>query len=258
LNVEARTVLETQHEPPAVLLRLINTKDRAPLREVSPMPKSFQIKLREQGTGLEIAVAGEIRQNDWEKLIFYADEVVRLEASSALSKDLHTQVKFRVTPGTKRLQFAGSTPPDEDVVVILHRLRPFILQKEPANFYQMTNILSRYLNNPKARQTLQYLKDVFSGKDFQRQIRLQIDWKSPSIRTVVNSEETLQTWLNAVEYHRDAEKRQQIEELRKVFPDPALYALFVSMLLDKIKAIINVAVIIRTIERNNGVALGVP
>lgn len=222
------------------------------------MSKSFEIKLLERGTAREFTVTGEIRSNDWEKLIGYADEVVRLEASRALSKDLHTQVKFKVTPGTKRLQFSGSTPPDDDVIVILHRLRPFILQKEPANFYQMTNILSRYLNNPKARETIQYLKDVFSGKDFQRHIRLQIDWKSPSMRTVVNSEATLQTWLNAVEYHRDVEKRQQIEELRKVIPDPALYALFVSMLLDKIKAIINVAVVIRTIERNNGVPLGVP
>lgn len=219
------------------------------------MSKSFQIKISEHGTGIETRVTGEIPSAEWEKMVVFMDEVVRLEATRAVSQGLRVQFKFTVSRDTKQLQFSGSLPHEDDIVVILHRLRPFILQDEPANFHRVTNILSHHLDDSKVRDVIKDWKDGFSGKNFQRTVR--IDMQSESMRTIVNSEENLTTWLNAFEFHRDVDKRREIDELCKMFPKPVLYAVFVNMLFNKIYAIQNVAMLIRTIEQSAGVPLTV-
>lgn len=217
------------------------------------MSKLFDVKFRHGVTSKELSISGEIPDEDWDRLITYADEVVQLENARPLQQDIRARITFKWDARTRKLCYEGTLPDDDDVAAILHRLRPFVLQNESANFYRTANILSRYLDHADARAMIKTQHDLYSGKDFQQQLK--IDWKSQSLQAVVNSDETLTKWLNAYEYHRDRPKQQEIEEFHKLLPHGAPRAIFISMLLDKIKAIINVAIIIRTLERSDAVPL---
>lgn len=217
------------------------------------MPRAFAVTLRERTTDRQLNISGEIPDDDWETLMVYADEVVALESMRVFQNGVNVHFSLKWDAGTRQLRFEGDLPPDEDIFAILHRLRPFILQKERANFYRIVKMLSRHLDDAIARAVLKRQRDLYSGKDFQEQLTIQ--WQSESQRVVVNAEETVMKWLNAYEYHQDEQKRQEIEEIDRLLPRGAPRAIFVSMLLDKIKAIINVAVLIRTIERSDEVPL---
>ena len=61
---------------------------------------------------------------------------------------------------------------------------------------------------------------------------------------VMNSEEMLFTWLNAHEYHRDRDKQEFLETLHKILPLEWSRGVFVSLLVDKTKAILTLAALV--------------
>jgi hypothetical protein len=89
--------------------------------------------------------------------------------------------------------------------------------------------------------------------DFQQQMGIRGTLES--VESIINCDETLVSWLNAHEYHRDSAEQEELRRFDQLLPRGALRAIFISMLLDKIKAILNVAVVIRTLERSDGVPL---
>jgi len=56
-------------------------------------------------------------------------------------------------------------------------------------------------------------------------------------RVVIDCEATLQQWLNAYEYHKNGNKRREVERLHQLLPLEASRAIFVTMLYDKVDAI---------------------
>jgi hypothetical protein len=66
---------------------------------------------------------------------------------------------------------------------------------------------------------------------------------------LLNSEETLQKWLNAFEYHRDEDKRQELDTLHWLWPTDISRALFLALLLDKADAVDYVRWLIGTFRR---------
>ena len=69
---------------------------------------------------------------------------------------------------------------------------------------------------------------------------------------IVNSDKTLMTWLNAFEYHRDNDKRKLIEEIDKIIPEDFSRALFASMIIDKVRAVLELGDVITFLESWNG------
>jgi len=137
--------------------------------------------------------------------------------------------------------FRTQLPHWDDVIVFLHRFRPIGLNDESTSFYRIRNLLAKKLPHPYLRQMLGQVRDIYSGKAAQGRMKIL------SNEVVVNSEETLNTWLNAYEYHRDREKQTSLHNLLGLLPMEAAQVLFVGLLSDKALAIAQLATVVRVV-----------
>lgn len=99
----------------------------------------------------------------------------------------------------------------------------------------VTGIIARRFTDPSIRGMVRAQRALYDGRDFQSQIRIE------SNNTVINCEETLMKWLNAFEFHTDETKRAEIEKLHQLMPLEASRAIFIMLLIEKVKAIMNIA-----------------
>jgi len=181
---------------------------------------------------------------------FTDEEEVRLRAYDQYVEDLRAiSIIKHGAPGQLKLDwheekgFSWTTelPPDEQVIALFHRLRPFVLEEEDTNFLRVSSTIGRLACNDLIRKFLRVQKDLYLGKYSQQLVQV------ISNDIVINSEAILQKWLNAYEYHRDADKRREIEGLHQLIPLEASRAIFVMMLYDKATAIRNLHSLVRLI-----------
>jgi hypothetical protein len=211
--------------------------------------RSFILTVKNTDDGSECSSRVQFPEGELTSLVAFADAADELAAAGVMRQDLRVQIKikFDVANGAN---FSGTLPDNDVISALLHRVRPFVLAKEPTSFLRIRNMLARRVDNAEMRKILDRQRDLFTGKDFQEQI--EIVTTTPVLRDVLNSDESFHAWLNAFEYHRDAAKRTTIEQLCGVLGFEAARAIFVSMLLDKVKAIMNLAAIIRRCEQADG------
>jgi hypothetical protein len=154
------------------------------------------------------------------------------------------QVRARLTwDHEKGLSWSGELPPDDDLAAYLHRLRPFLLQNEATSFDRVCAIIGRALPHEPMRALLRRQRREFDGRNFQSQFQLL------SNDVVVNSERVLKLWLNGFEYHRDREQRDEIARLHQLLPMDATRPVFVSMIIDKVRAVAEIATVVRILLR---------
>lgn len=142
----------------------------------------------------------------------------------------HLSMRFVQTRG---LTVTVVLPPWDLVGSLLHRLRPFILESEPYSFLRVRSLLGRRLPDAAVRMYLRSQHDVYSGGALRAQIRV----RSNGIDII--SEAVLGDWLNGFEYHRDAVRRRKLEDLHRLMPLELSKYFFISVLTDKIRAIVN-------------------
>jgi hypothetical protein len=138
-------------------------------------------------------------------------------------------------------------PPKAEIQALLHVMRPFVLQSEPTAFNKIVNMLKRRIPDDRVRASFDRQKAIFSGEEFQQQMKMTA-FTGPGTQAVLNSEATFQLWLNAYEYHRDEDKKAAMEELHALLPFEWLRAMFVSMMMDRALAVLNIANFIRFLE----------
>lgn len=195
-----------------------------------------------KGKNGENTVKGTAKFSDEEWGIFqrYDDYAGELSETSLVREGGPGQLKVDWVK-EKGFTFKVKLPPDDLVIALLHRIRPFVLKNEPSNFNRVCNYIGRHTDSDSLRQFLDIQKDAYSGENMRKQVQI------VSNDVVINSDETLHKWLNAFEYHRDADKRAEIDALHRLIPLEASRAIFVMMLYDKVRAILNVRGLIRTI-----------
>lgn len=208
------------------------------------MPQPYKITLQ-TGAGESPEVCeGEIPDEDWRLLLQFADE-----ADSLLSADLLTEgldIKYRVQWREGEVEFSGETPSEDEFALLLHRLRPFILQKEASNFLRMCNLLKKNVPSEKYRGLIDRFKGLFLGHDMVNALQV----KSHGV--VLNSEAVFQQWINAYEYHRDADKRGALEDLHDCFPLESTKVFMISLAIDKANAVAAIRDLIRGLETRGG------
>lgn len=209
------------------------------------MPQPFNIHFTDNEKGNEIEIKGEIPDADWSRLLRFKQHVLALQECGPVRNGMNVSwnVKWDLDKG---LRIMTQLPTDDEISVLLHQLRPFILQNESTNFYNICGVLSRYLTHPMLREIIAKQRALFSGKEFQSQIQINLN------EMVLNSETALNKWLNAFEYHRDEEKQKELELLHALLPLENSKAIFISMMIDKVKAIIEIARIVVLLEKRDG------
>jgi len=195
-------------------------------------------------------VAGQFPDDVWEVFCRFVEYARQLLNTSIVSDSSHVNatLRFRKDEG---LTTQVTIPSSDRVCAFLHRMRPFVLQDEPTNFYKVCNLISRHVDNVAVRDAIKSLKSLYSGEEFRSQVRMDLG------SVLVNCEGTLKKWLNGFEYHKDKSKQEEIQLLGQLLPQEYLRAIFVSMTLDMAKAVLRLSKLVEMLE-NQDVAKGIP
>lgn len=116
------------------------------------------------------------------------------------------------------------SPSDEKLSILLHKIRPIILQDERTFFKKISSLIGKKIENKQFRQHLKDLNKSFSIDREKQLIHIKID------DIEITNEEILFQWLNAYEYHRDIKK---IEHLKPLIESLGI-DLFRSTMIDKL------------------------
>jgi len=184
------------------------------------------------GKAEEDILAVDWEDGQWETLeayLRYADELYACKLARE-GVPVSLNVSYAQETGTS---FRAELPDWDDVAVLLHRLRPFVLSEEHASFERTSSLLYRHLPHPMLRQSIKQHRAAYTGQAMQaRIIRIAIG------DTVLNSEKVLKKWLNAYEYHHDQDKRKELESLLGWLPQDFSRAIFIMLLAEKVNAIL--------------------
>lgn len=197
------------------------------------MGKPFHLTLYIEGQA-DVIASGVFTEEEYGILELYFTQSVELTESKPLKLGMPCSISVNYD-ADDGLKVASKLPNKDDLSILLHRLRPFILQKEPASFFRVNSILSKHISDTHFRQFVRNQRELYDGSQAQRMFRV------VSNRVLVNSDRILHDWLNSHEYHRDPDKRASIDDLFKRMPSELLQGLLVSMLVDKTRAVCNVA-----------------
>ena len=190
---------------------------------------TFKIASKVHG---ENTLAVEFSDEEWQRLDSFATEADRLFQSVGAGLGVNFRIVYDAATG---LTMELDKSMDQDrIALLLHRIRPFVLQNEPHTYFMnVVALLSQRVESEAFRMMLARQRELFDGRNFQSMIQIR------SNDVAVNSETTLQNWLNSAEYHRDAERRKALE--RANFPQVLLTGSVQFLLIDKVRAILNVA-----------------
>jgi hypothetical protein len=196
------------------------------------MGTRFRLELHAEGYD-DVVCAGEFTDAETATLELYLEQYEAIAESPILSAGLSCNMNVEWTEQSMRVE---TDMPDEDTIgLLLHRLRPFILDREQASFSSVSSIIGQHVDIPAVRDLLRRQRREYDGRAFQERMRISID------DVVVNSERTLKDWLNSHEYHHDADKRDDIGPLLAVFPEDFTRGVLINMLIDKMRACTNLA-----------------
>jgi hypothetical protein len=178
-----------------------------------------------------VRVSGELTDGERRMLQLYLEKYAKLVSSPVLA-DLTCSEAIKRWHGFSALAHVD-LPEDDTMAVLLHRLRPFILSKESASFYNVRAMLGRRISCPEVREWLKGELATFKG------LNLTLGLKRGHESVQLDSE--LSDWLNSHEYHSDDDKAAATKDLKRAFPESLVDGLFVSLLVAKIQAIRSVA-----------------
>ena len=203
-------------------------------------PHKTGICLRDKNSGETVEHIAEFTDDEWRQLHDFLSHVADLQSTQFVAKGSGVQLDFNWSEETG-LSCSVKTPPKDEVLAFIHRLRPLILQKEAACFPRVRALLNRKLKDAPIEPFMRWLLDLYEGKEFQKLIVMQ------SNDRIMNSEEMLVIWLNAYEYHRDRKKQELLESHNKILPLEWSRGVFLNLLVEKTKAISHLGVLVELV-----------
>lgn len=200
----------------------------------------FTLKAAEKAT----LVRAEFSDAEWKRLHAY----LKCSDDIAEAPILKTgfSVKSVITLGSKSSGADVSLPPMSDIQLLLHLLRPLILQNEQVSFVRMRSLLHQRIDNAIVRGMLDSQLRRFDGRRARSLVQIQFGG------ITLNSEEILLKWLNAYEFHRDEDKQSEIDALDAAFPAQASRAAWIGLLMHKCQAIFDLAGIVACVTGRTG------
>ncbi len=196
--------------------------------------KKINIEIKDKKTNLINKVQCEFTDNEIKKIEMFYNNSVNLQSLNIFKKAINSKVVFNYKK-EEGFSFEAELPREEEICSLLHKLRKFILNNEYASFNCVMGIIGKKIKNNEIHSMLKQQRKIYDGKYFQEQIKIR------SEKQIINSDKILNDWLNSFEYHEDQIKRKEIEELHKLIPLEISRGIFFIMLIEKVKAIINIA-----------------
>jgi hypothetical protein len=212
------------------------------------MPIPFRFRLTKPDSTAEEICEGAIPDEDWAIAVEFREYALELESAEWVKSGLDAgyDVKFSADSGT--VVEVPKPPTDTAVREVLLLLRPFILDDEPTSFLRVLGILRRYMSHPALKQLFEQRRRIF----LKGQLGLygEISISGPGAdplgdgALVLNDTKTLNLWLNAFVYHRDADKREALLSHFGSKDDELVHATLRALIADKTQAVIWLATFI--------------
>lgn len=192
----------------------------------------YRLELRAPGYETQVQ-EGQFSAADTAVLQAFLEQYEEIAASPTLNSGLPCSINL--TWQGEQATAEADLPDADTIGLLLHRMRPFVLQNEPASFLAVAALIGRDIELQPIRDILGRLRRDFDGRTFRDTIRIDIN------DIMLNSDRTLMDWLNSHEYHRDPGKREAVQELLNAFPGDLARGVFVSMVIDKMRACADLA-----------------
>jgi hypothetical protein len=204
------------------------------------MPYSRSITVTDHRTNQETKLELSFDEGEVETLRAYCKYVKELLSIKIIRDGFQANLTLHFS-NDGQITTKQTMPPDDEIVVLLHRLRPLILNDEHASFNRVTGIFGKHTSSSQIRQMLKNHHALYGGRHLQGLFEVRVH------DTIINSDKMLFNWLNAFEYHRDQDMRRQIERLHVLMPLEASRVIFLMLLHDKVSAICQVGQLIELI-----------
>ena len=128
-------------------------------------------------------------------------------------------------------------PSEDQLAIMLHRLRPILLTEEPGSFDRTCGAVRRAADDEFIGKQLRRIRDIYSGADLRDQVVISRG------ELVLNSDTAFQHWLTGFEYHPGAKRGELVANADSLLPLQAVRSIFLMMLAEKLKAISMLALI---------------
>ena len=149
------------------------------------------------------AISFSMPVDEWRRILKFRAEAEKLRKTSFVRNGMGGSISIAFSDNGEIR--SNVKPVDEDPTSnMFMKLRPFILNDEDTNFYQIRNILARYSKNGPLNEQLKSIKNRFELQQIQN-IESFNDFGN-HLRTF----KSVMDWLNAFEYHRDQEKQKRV------------------------------------------------
>jgi hypothetical protein len=207
------------------------------------VPQPFKITAKNVRTGETEQVAGEFDDGEWAQLARFLDRSWRLARCGIVQTQYDLKFGMSAKLG-EPTTFTATLPPERDIAEFLHTMRPFVLEREPTSFLKVRNVLARRLAIASVRDHLDGLRDRYLGKH--------IPFAIQANDLTLTSEEAVDKWLNAFEYHQDSDKQGELEAMYRLFPEPNIHALFIYFMLQRASAVGKLGALIDGLAKRDG------
>ena len=196
-------------------------------------------------------------------LKYNEDEIINLQNFSTFGKEyenfvarkkdfLKIQIQIQIqgecnSPITINSQLLH----DDTITILLHKIRPFILQSEPTYLPSIMNLLSREINDTLVRQYIKQQRENFLNKQDKQAIQLHVTDSNINI----NSNNILNLWLNAEEYHRDHNKRKELKTILDGLPSNLFQYFMQEAIINKTTTILKILELVNAILYTNRIEI---
>ncbi len=218
------------------------------------MPKHIRFELTDQDGTQKVET--DFSDQEWSLLEDYSAIFDQLATSPATTSvaSFGFSIKWDSEAGWAPVD-ASQFPSRTDLAAFLHLFRPIILNDERTFFMKVLGVISQRAPS----KAWKALKVEFDGRRFESMMTISMTSAStpeqPTSETLIlNSGRTLQNWLNAFEYHRDAAKAAEFSEIHADdFPTPDhVKGLMLQLLVEKLKAAAKLRELIRALQQGPG------
>jgi hypothetical protein len=130
----------------------------------------------------------------------------------------------------------------------LHVLRPVILQKEPASFQTVSNLLYSRINNLVLSDYLKRVQSMFEHGELRGYMQISLGDQPFFDKSI------LKLWLNAEQYHTDEKKADDWTKFEQSLTTENARALVMAQLHSKVKALMHLEDVVNlVIEKHESI-----
>ena len=148
------------------------------------------------------------------------------------------------TMGTIRIDskgFSVDAPPFSNAQLreLLHLARPLFLSSEPHSFEKTMAIIGKAGKGTALAQHLKFLRTLYEKSDLGRYMQINVGGRR------IFDDDTVKLWLNAREYHQDADKDIPMKEIEDTLGSEGARAVFASHISSRVAAIFKLSELAR-------------